>query len=290
MKNNQVMLEALEAQLLVKQNEVSEYTKNVYSVKVQELEDSILSWFKKNVHQSILKATASRHEVTLKTNKDTWSNRLEFSIVEHWKKDPEFQFRWSSGNTNDSIDIEYGITIGGICSKIDTIKDLVMNTWIPSYKDAYDSLMELQEPVNSLNSSIYSLKQEIMEDQKASFMKPGFSLKLKSYKSIEWVDVAGDEDKSERALLDQPGSAKLQTGRSKYEYVYVTEFTVNKKVGYKYDVTISTETSDKTKTYQVTEKQFGEFIDKVIQWENVSADKNTERNIERFKQLTEQEA
>lgn len=289
MSNKQVMLEALEAQMLVKQNEVSEYTNNVFSVKVQELEDSILTWFKENVHQGILKATASQHEVSLKTNKETWSNRLDLSIIQHWKKDPMFTFRWSSGNTDDPIDVEYGIMIGGICSKIETIKDLVMNTWTTSYKDAYDGLMELQEPLNNLNSSIRSLKEEMLEDQKASFMKPGFSLKLKSYKSIEWAN-SGDGDLNERVLVDQPGSIKLQTGRSKYDYAYVTEFTVNKKVGYKYHVTVSNGTSDRVRTFQVTEKQFGEFLDGVINWENVKADKDSERNIERFKQFTEQTA
>ena len=116
-------------------------------------------------------------------------------------------------------------------------------------------------------------------------MKPGFSLKLKSYKSIEWVD-SSDDSSNDRELQDKPGELKLQTGRSKYDYMFVHEFTVNKKVGYKYDLTIL-DHNDKSRNVQVTTKQFEDFIDSVTSWENSGAQDRTDRAVQRFNEIME---
>lgn len=287
MNNKQVMLEALEAQLLVKEAEVNQYAQEVINPQVQELNDSILEWFHQNIRLSLEKAEIGSEGLTMHTQKDRWPNRLEFSIRNYWRNEeaPEFQFCWSSGNTySDSHDIEYGITIGRICENHDTIKDLVLNDWTVKYKALSKSLRDLQNPVQELQSSIYSLKSQILDDQKESYMKPGFSLKLKSYKSIEWV--SSDENTNDRELQDKPGEVKLQTGRSKYDSVFVREFTVNNKVGYKYHLTI-VDHNDRTRTFQVTKLQFENFIHDVDEWENRKAQDRTDAAIKRFDQIME---
>ncbi len=288
MNNKQVMLEALEAQLLVKENEASEYTQEVFNPQVQDLNDSILEWFHQNIRLSLIKAEIGSDSLTMHTQKDRWANRINFSIRNYWreKEAPEFEFSWSSGNTHsDPNDIEYGITIGRVCENHDTIKDLFINEWTVKYKDYQKKLRALQEPVNSLQSSIYALKSQIIDDQKESYMKPGFSLKLKSYKSIEWVN-SSDDSSNDRELQDKPGELKLQTGRSKYDYMFVREFTVNKKVGYKYDLTVVNHNGVAT-TVQVTTKQFEDFIDSVISWENTKAQDKTDHAIKRFNEIME---
>ena len=287
MNNKQVMLEALEAQLLIKQNEADEYTKEVFNPQVQELNDSILEWFHQNIRLSLIKAEIASEGLTMHVQKERWASRLEFSIRNYWReKDSEFQFCWSSGNTNsDSNDIEYGIVIGRMCENYEAIKDLVMNDWTIKYKEMNSKRNNVFEPVNQLTSSIWALKNEIENDQKTSFMKPGFSLKLKTYKNIEWVH-SEDGDSNERELQDLPGEIKLQTGRSKYDYTFVREFKVNKKIGYKYDITV-VDHSDRTRNYQVTEKQFGEFIDHVVKWENTGAQQKTEKAVTRFNEIME---
>ena len=288
MNNKQVMLEALQAQLLVKQNEVSEYTTNVFNVNLQSLNDEILEWFNQNIRLSILKADISSESLTMHTQKDRWANRLEFSIRNTWreKEAPEFQFNWSSGNTHsDPSDIEYGIIVGRICENHETIKGLFLNNWSKRCKEISIALRQLQSPIDALHRSIRELESDIENDQKTSFMKPGFSLKLKSYKSIEWVR-SEDYSSNERELQDNPGEIKLQTGRSKYDYVFVREFTVNKKVGYKYDLTIANHTGITT-TCQVTTKQFEDFIDKVVSWQNKDAQEKSDYAVKRFNEILE---
>lgn len=288
MNNKQVMLEALQAQLLVKQNEVSEYTTNVFNVNLQSLNDEILEWFNQNIRLSILKADISSESLTMHTQKDRWANRLEFSIINTWreKEAHEFQFNWSSGNTHsDPNDIEYGITIGRICQNYETIKDLFLNNWSKRCKEISIALRQLQSPIDALHRSIRELESDIENDQKTSFMKPGFSLKLKSYKSIEWVR-SEDYSSNERELQDNPGEIKLQTGRSKYDYVFVREFTVNKKVGYKYELNI-VDHGDNTRNYQVTTKQFEDFIDKVVSWQNKDAQEKSDYATKRFSEIME---
>jgi len=288
MNNKQVMLEALQAQLLVKQNEVSEYTTNVFNVNLQSLNDEILEWFNQNIRLSILKADISSESLTMHTQKDRWANRLEFSIRNAWreKEAPEFQFNWSSGNTHsDPSDIEYGITIGRICENHETIKDLFLNNWSKRCKEISIALRQLQSPIDALHRSIRELESDIENDQKTSFMKPGFSLKFKSYKSIEWVR-SEDYSSNERELQDNPGELKLQTGRSKYDYTFVREFTVNKKVGYKYELTI-VDHGGNTRNYQVTTKQFEDFIDKVVSWQNKDAQEKSDYAVKRFNEILE---
>jgi len=125
----------------------------------------------------------------------------------------------------------------------------------------------------------------MLDDQKESFMKPGFSLKLKGYKSIAWVN-SSDDSTNDRELQDKPGELRLQTGRSKYDYMFVHEFTVNKKVGYKYDLTIL-DHNDKSRNVQVTELQFVNFIDEVVKWENSGAQNRTDRAVQRFNEIME---
>lgn len=288
MNNKQVMLEALEAQLSVKETEVTTYTQEVFNPQVQDLNDSILEWFHQNISFSLIKAEIGSDSLTMHTQKDRWANRIQFSIRNYWreKEAPEFEFNWSSGNTySDPNDIEYGITIGRVCQNHDTIKDLFINEWTVKYKEFQKNLRALQEPVNSLETSIRTLKHEMLDDQKESFMKPGFSLKLKGYKSIEWVR-SEDYSSNERELQDKPGELKLQTGRSKYDYVFVREFTVNKKVGYKYDLTVVNHNGVAT-TVQVTTKQFEDFIDSVISWENTKAQEKTDHATKRFSEIME---
>lgn len=288
MNNKQVMLEALEAQLSVKETEVTTYTQEVFNPQVQDLNDSILEWFHQNIRLSLIKAEIGSDSLTMHTQKDRWANRIQFSIRNYWreKEAPEFEFNWSSGNTySDPNDIEYGITIGRVCQNHDTIKDLFINEWTVKYKEFQKNLRALQEPVNSLETSIRTLKHEMLDDQKESFMKPGFSLKLKGYKSIEWVR-SEDYSSNERELQDKPGELKLQTGRSKYDYVFVREFTVNKKVGYKYDLTVVNHNGVAT-TVQVTTKQFEDFIDSVISWENTKAQEKTDHATKRFSEIME---
>jgi len=54
MNNKQVMLEALEAQLSVKETEVTTYTQEVFNPQVQDLNDSILEWFHQNISFSLM--------------------------------------------------------------------------------------------------------------------------------------------------------------------------------------------------------------------------------------------
>jgi len=288
MNNKQVMLEALEAQLSVKEAEVTTYTQEVFNPQVQDLNDSILEWFHQNIRLSLIKSEIGSDSLAMHTQKDRWANRIQFSIRNYWRQEeaPEFEFSWSSGNTHsDPSNIEYGIIIGRVCQNHDTIKDLFINEWTVKYKEFQKKLRALQEPVNSLETSIRTLKHEMLDDQKESFMKPGFSLKLKGYKSIEWVN-SSDDSTNDRELQDKPGELKLQTGRSKYDYMFVHEFTVNKKVGYKYDLTIL-DHNDKSRNVQVTELQFVNFIDEVVKWENSGAKDRTDRAVQRFNEIME---
>jgi len=94
MNNKQVMLEALEAQLSVKEAEVTTYTQEVFNPQVQDLNDSILEWFHQNIRLSLIKSEIGSDSLAMYTQKDRWANRIQFSIRNYWRQEeaPEFEF------------------------------------------------------------------------------------------------------------------------------------------------------------------------------------------------------
>jgi hypothetical protein len=152
---------------------------------------------------------------------------------------------------------------------------------LPEYRKIEDALKVVGGSIRDLETSIRQLKENIDSDNKSHYYKPGFHLKLKEYKTLDWSD--NNED---RVLVSQAGTIKLVVGRSKYDNEWVREFKVIKKKGYKYELEVVTNYTDgKTKTVEVTEMRMEEFVDSVYHWETIEADKKTKRAEERFAEI-----
>ena len=82
-------------------------------------------------------------------------------------------------------------------------------------------------------------------------------------------------------LVESYKNIKLQYGRSQYDTTYVIGFKVLGKKGNKYNIEVYREGSS-SRTFDVLEKKFHNFIDDVIEWENGQADKHNEHSTKRY--------
>lgn len=289
--NNQVMLEALEAQLSVKQSQVDKYREEVYSPQLQELKKNTVDRLNSTLcpDRYLIKAVDIHSEsLAISTNeRDRYGSTIRFETRGWNDENRTYRFVWYSGEATTEEgggDRDYGILVGRISEKFDEMLILVKDNVLPTYRKLEKDLDAVNSSVNELERSIRQLKQNIELEAKKEYYKPGFHLKLKEYKTLDWVDIADGSD--ERMLVSQPGVIKMVVGRSKYDNEWVREFKVIKKKGYKYELEVVTNYTDgKTKTVEVTEMRMEEFVDSVYHWETIEADKKTKRAEERFAEI-----
>lgn len=286
--NNQVMLEALEAQLIVKQNEVDTYRKEVYDPQSQELEKSTVDNLNAllcpdlNLIKHVQINSDSMGISINETNR--YGTTINF-LTRGWNdENRQYEFTWYSGGTSSNLsdnDRNYGILIGRISEKFDPALAIVKDDVLPKYRKILEGLNSVNRSLRDLEASIRQLKETIDSDNKAKYYKPGFQLKLKEYKELEWATI--DEDTNNRQLVNRPGTAKLIDGRSKYDYSFVIEFKVIGKKGYKYVLETRTHSRpEMVNEVEVTPMRFQEFIDNVYLWETREADAKTKRAEERY--------
>jgi hypothetical protein len=289
--NNQVMLEALEAQLSVKQNEADKYHEEVYTPQLQDLKNRAIEMLNSTLcpDLNLIKRVEIQSESMniCISEKNTFGNSINFS-TRGWNDDNRtYRFVWYNGEATTEEgggDRDYGILVGRISEKFDEMLILVKDNVLPTYRKLEKDLDAVNSSVNELERSIRQLKQNIELEAKKEYYKPGFHLKLKEYKTLDWVDIKDGSD--ERMLVSQPGVIKMVVGRSKYDNEWVREFKVIKKKGYKYELEVVTNYTDgKTKIVEVTEMRMEEFVNSVYHWETIEADKKTKRAEERFAEI-----
>jgi type II secretory pathway pseudopilin PulG len=289
--NNQVMLEALEAQLSVKQSQVDKYREEVYSPQLQELKKNTVDRLNSTLcpDRYLIKAVDIHSEsLAISINeKERYGSTIRFETRGWNDENRSYRFVWYSGEvtTGEGCDRDYGILVGRISEKFDQTLSIVKDNVLPAYRKLEKDLEAVNSSLNELERSIRQLKQNIELESKAHYYKPGFHLKLKEFKILDWVS-ADHGNSDERILVSQPGSIKLIVGRSKYDNEWVREFKVIKKKGYKYELEVVTNWTDgKTKSVEVTEMRMQEFVDSVYYWETVDADKRTKRAEERLAEI-----
>ena len=288
--NNQVMLEALEAQLSVKQNEADKYRDEVYTPQLKDLKTRAIEMLNSTLCPDLnLIKNVEIHSDSMGisiSEKDRYGTTINFQTRGWNDENRAYEFCWYSGNVSTEIkevDRNYGILIGRISEKFEKSVDLVRHIILPEYRKIEDALKVVGGSIRDLQTSIRQLKEKIDLDNKSHYYKPGFQLKLKEFKDLEWFTE--DDDANCRKLISKPGSIKLITGRSKYDYDYVVEFKVIRKKGYKYVLEIKNHYNPEVANeVEVTDMRFQEFVNNVYQWENVEADKKTKRAEERYEE------
>jgi len=273
--SNQVVLSALKAQLEAKNSEYNQYKAEVYTPQNEEITAEIVKWFQTNIHSSIEKLKADERSITIPSFTKRWEC-VSLSIDNYWNKDSvAHRMRLSTNSHNirhdETLELLDLIVAGAVASKFSEIEQQLLGVWGPMFEKVITPLNDLGREINTLESGIAGVENDIAKQDKLKYSKPGFELTLKKCKNWSW---------SEDAMGEEQGSVKLQYGRSNYDYDMVKAYKIIGKRGIKHAIEVTT-TYDRVKVFEVSAMRLEEFIDRVYAWETKTADQMTKRAEEK---------
>jgi hypothetical protein len=282
--NKQIILSALEAQLKTKQSEMEVYENDVVKPAYQEQSDKIFRWFLENVSSLIpqVSATSDRIEIMKCGDNRRWS-ACTIQLTTDWRSESRSkyaEFNWYSSRANGKeTDLLADVQIfGAVASKFHEIENMMISEWHPAFVEIYKDFNKMEMECNNMNSMIYTTKQEIINESKNQYRKAGFSCELNAKK-----DIHTNWDTNEVTLIDKKHEIKLQIGRNRFDYVYVSAFKVKEINKYKCILEVSNENNRlSNKEFTITAKRYDEFINEVFNWQNGGSESDSKYTTDRF--------
>lgn len=282
--NKQVILSALEAQLKTKQSEMEVYENDVVKPAYQEQNDKISRWFLENVSSLIpqISATSDRIEIMKCGDNRRWS-ACTIQLTTDWRSESRSkyaEFNWYSSRANGKeIDLLADVQIfGAVAAKFHEIESMMIEVWHPAFIEMYSEFNKMETECSNLSYMISNTKYEITNEAKNQYRKAGFSCEINTAK-----DIHTNWDTNEVTLIDKKHEIKLQIGRSKWDYVYVSAFKVKEINKYKCILEVSNENNRlSNKEMTVTVNRFNEFIEHVYNWQNGGSESDSKYTTDRF--------
>jgi uncharacterized protein YacL (UPF0231 family) len=294
--NNQIVLNALNAQLLEKQKIALEHKEQSHIPKNETLRSDILKWFRDNVSSKVPNITASQHSIEISKSQNpnsSWGGCTLSLDIDYKTRNPiSVKMNWygSSARLEDEntlIDVEI---FGAVASKLGIISHEFINNWYPAFKNISAKLEELESEIHEINRSISQVESDIRVEGLDSYKKEGFALTLDKNTICErnWT-----HEDPEYKIRQDNRSIKLSTGRSNYNYVWATSFKILKINKYKVSVEVTQdkgESIEKTTVYEVSAKKFNDFIQEVYNWQNGGSQSAKNSAAKRYKTYSKVEA
>jgi|694.fasta_scaffold01094_59 hypothetical protein len=276
MNTKQFLYDTLKAQLDIRQQECDQYNKNTYTPAMVELKTKVNRWFVDNIKATYDEFDYNGSEIEIiSSDSDRYNFRVRLANrYEGYNKKTELNIMYSSANVGSSVAlyINHIKLLNELVDKYSTISDLFENTWKVQYNEINNNKVKFEEDYKTLNSALNTLSLEIRDDKLKSMLEIGYeSTSFK--KSLHCT--------YENELVERSKSIELQYGRSKYDTTYTHGFKVLNKKGNKYKIVVYFE-DGRQREYDVLEKKFKDFVDKVYTWEYDQADKSNEKETKRY--------
>lgn len=280
--NKQIILSALEAQLKTKESETEAYENDVVKPAYEAQNAAVLSWFQENVSNLIQKivATSDRIEIMKFEEHARW-NSCTISLMHDYRSEnrskyAEFSWYSSRATTKDGFVLADVQIFGAVAAKFQEIENKFKNEWSPAFLEIYREANKMERECAELRTTISNTKYDIANEAKNQYKKVGFSCELNTKKYINRNYETG-----EATLEDVKHQIKLQIGRSKWDYVYVSAFKVKELNKYKCTLEISND-SHSLKEITVTTKRFYDFVEDVFNWQNGGSESDNKYTTDRY--------
>lgn len=282
MGTKQILYNALVSQLEIKRIEAEKYSNKIYNPAVKKLNANILNYFTDKV-----KGFKTITYVGKSIHLETENNR--YNKVDIFMKNAEtsqVMMEWGSGNINNKNNEgdDYLNLIINTKANLEEITDNFLNKWYPTHIKINNEYSEAWKEYNNLKIALDNLSYEIKNDNFEEMKQVGFE--IKSFKKQKLLDYDyGKNGMSNYKIVTRTKSIEIQHGRSQYESKYIDGFKVLGKKGNKYNVVVYRGGSV-DQTFSILEKKYNSFISKVNKWENIEADRENEKCIERYNNQT----
>ena len=282
--NNQIILSALESQLVIKKAERDSYETSTSEPAFKATTQEVLESLRNNVSALIpsIMLDESRIEIMKCSNSNSWS-ALTISLQNDWRSEDRklyTKMNWyGSSATLQEENILNDVQIfGAVAAKLAWIEYEFLNNWRPKLLEINKPIQEMQSEIRKIDSSIHDIKYKIRQEGIDTYKTEGFSCTITPALNIE---MDWEAEARPYILKSSIPSIKLSTGRSKWDYVYAKAFKVIKTNKYKttLEVTLS---DDKVVEHTVTARSFNDFIDEVYNWQTERSKEHNDKMTERF--------
>ena len=282
--NNQIILSALESQLVIKKAERDSYETSTSEPAFKAMTQEVLESLRNNVSALIpsIMLDESRIEIMKCSNSNSWS-ALTISLQNDWRSEDRklyTKMNWygSSATTQEENILNDVQIFGAVAAKLAWIEYEFLNNWRPKLLEINKPIQEMQSEIRKIDSSIHDIKYKIRQEGIDTYKTEGFSCTITPALNIE---MDWEAEARPYILKSSIPSIKLSTGRSKWDYVYAKAFKVIKTNKYKttLEVTLG---DDKIVEHTVTARSFNDFIDEVYNWQTERSKEHNDKMTERF--------
>jgi hypothetical protein len=282
--NNEIILSALESQLVNKRAELESYETSTSEPAFKAATQEVLESLRNNVSNLIpsIMLDESRIEIMKCSNPNSWS-ALTISLQNDWRSEDRklyTKMNWygSSATTQEENILNDVQIFGAVASKLAWIEYEFLNNWRPKLLEINKPVQEMLSEIRKIDSSIRDIKWKIRQEGIDTYKTEGFSCTI-----IPTLNIECDWNQESRPyiLKEYVTNIKLSIGRSKRDYVYAKSFKVIKTNKYKtiLEVTLG---NDNVVEHTVTAKSFNDFIDEVYNWQTERSKEHNDKMTEKF--------
>jgi hypothetical protein len=284
--SKQIILDALASQFAVKQNELVQYETTVYQPAVEGLNKSIGDWFGSVlfIRPHSAKYTGDTLEI-VPTEDGRWPSAINIRKHYSYRDDEnnyyDIDYR-SSHNKVEMANIYYLTTLGKIAQNVNLIIENIENEWKPAYKAIHAPHYELISELRTLEHEINAVKRDIHTSKRETYKAAGFehTVSPRLYCKMNY-------DTNQYELTEIPTEFNLETGRGKWDYIYVNAYRVIGSAKYN-KIALQVKRKDDLHWSDIDVKHdyFDSFIETVYDWETSKKEKSDADETTRFNRYT----
>jgi hypothetical protein len=265
--SKQIILDALASQFAVKQNELVQYETTVYQPALAEFNESIRDWFGSIlfIRPHSAKYTGDTLEI-VPTEDGRWPSAINIRKHYSYRDDEnnyyDIDYR-SSHNKVEMANIYYLTTLGKIAQNVNLIIENIENEWKPAYKAIHNPHYQLISELRTLENEINTVKRDIHTAKREEYKAAGFEhiISPRLYCKMNY-------DTNQYELTEVPTEFNLETGRGKWDYIYVNAYRVIGSAKYN-KIALQVKRKDDLHWSDIDVKgdYFDSFIETVYDWE-----------------------
>ena len=280
--SKQIILDALASQFAVKQNELVQYETTVYQPAVAKFNESIRDWFGSVlfIRPHSAKYTGDTLEI-VPTEDGRWPSAINIRKHYSYRDDEnnyyDIDYR-SSHNKVEMANIYYLTTLGKIAQNVNLIIENIENEWKPAYKAIHAPHYELINELRTLENEINAVKRDIHTAKREEYKAAGFEhiMSPRLYCKMNY-------DTNQYELTEIPTEFNLETGRGKWDYIYVNAYRVIGSAKYN-KIALQVKRKDDLHWSDIDVKHdyFDSFIETVYDWETSKKEKSDADETTRY--------
>jgi hypothetical protein len=286
--SKQIILDALASQFATKQNEFIQYETTVYSPALEGLNKSISDWFSSvlSVSPHSVKYTGDTLEI-VPIEDGRWPSAINIRKHYSYRDDEnnyyDVDYR-ASHNKVDTNNMYYLTTLGKVAQHVALIIDNIENEWKPVYKAIYKPYYELSNELRKLENEINGVKRDIHIAKREECKVAG-----REHTILPYTHCKYNYDTTQYELVELPKEFRLETGRGKWDYVYVNSYRVVGPAKYnKVAIQYKKQSDAQWIDIEVKGDYFDSFIADVYEWETNGKARYEARELEQYNRYTKE--